>query len=50
MPGMLRLKGKPTKIAYKVLGVPANMKELKKTPREKRIEERLVFSETVRVR
>lgn len=50
MPGMLRIKGKPTKIAYKVLGVPANMKEVKKTERDKKIEQRLTFEETVRVR
>lgn len=47
---MLRLKGKPTRIAHKVLGVPANMKEVRKTEREKRIEQRLTFEETVRVR
>jgi hypothetical protein len=50
MPGMLRPKGKPKRIAYKVLGVPENMKEVRKTEREKRIEQRLIFEETVRVR
>lgn len=49
MPGMVRPKGKGKKIAFEVLGVPANMQE-HKTPREKKVDERLTFEETVRVR
>ena len=49
MPGMLRISGKTTKIAYKILGVPANMKE-KRTKEQKKINQRLLFEETVRVR
>lgn len=48
MPGMPRMKGKAKKIAYAILGVPANMeKDVKKN---KYIEHRLVFDETSRVR
>ncbi len=45
---MPRFKGKATKIAYAVLGKPANMeKDVKK---DKHIERMLVFDETSRVR
>jgi hypothetical protein len=48
MPGMPRIRGKATKIAYSVLGKPLNMeKDVKKN---KNVEERLVFEETSRVR
>lgn len=43
-----RPKGKAKKIAYKLLGVPQNMKKSRK-PR-KQVEERLVYEETSRVR
>lgn len=46
---MIRIKGKPTKIAYKILGVPANMKD-DKTKREREVDQRLTAEETVRVR
>ena len=46
---MLRIKGKPTQIAYKILGVPANMQS-KRTPEQKNINKRLIFEETSRVR
>ena len=49
MPSMPRLKGKPTKIAYSILGIPANML-FKKTGAQKKIDKRLVFEETFRVR
>jgi len=49
MPAIPRISGKATKIAYKILGVPANMK-FKRTPEQKRINQRLLFEETVRVR
>lgn len=49
MPAMLRISGKAMKIAYKILGVPANVK-FKRTPEQERINKRLLFEETVRVR
>ena len=48
MPAMPRLKGKATKIAYAILGIPDNMK--KDTKKDKYLEQRLVFDETSRVR
>jgi hypothetical protein len=48
MPGMPRIKGMGKKVAYKILGVPANMKKDKK--KQEKIDKRLVFEETVRVR
>jgi hypothetical protein len=48
MPGMPRLKGKPTKIAYALLGVPLNMQKDKK--KNKQVERKLQFDETSRVR
>ena len=50
MPVMPRIPGKPKKIAYKVLGVPDNIRNAKKTKEQKRINRRLVFEETYRVR
>jgi hypothetical protein len=49
MPGIPRISGRATKIAYKILGVPANMK-FKRTKEQKKINQRLLFEETVRVR
>ncbi len=49
MPAMLRVKGKPTKIAYKILGKPENLKD-KRSEKDRRIDKRLVFEETYRVR
>jgi hypothetical protein len=49
MPQMLRTKSKATKIAYKVLGKPLNL-QVKKSPKEKRVDRRLIFEETTRVR
>jgi hypothetical protein len=46
---MLRPKGKATKIAYKVLGKPANLKD-NKTPKERQIDRRLVWDETVDIK
>lgn len=50
MPVMPRIEGKPKKIAYKILGVPQNIKNAKKDAEQKRIDRRLVFEETYRVR
>lgn len=49
MPGMPRKKGKITKIAYAVLGKPANLLD-DKTKKDSRINRRLIFEETSRVR
>lgn len=49
MPIMKRLNNKATKIAYKVVGTPANIRH-KKTPEEKRIDYKLRYDETSRVR
>jgi hypothetical protein len=46
---MPRINNKATKIAYKILGVPANMRT-KPTEQEKQINKRLVQEETMRVR
>lgn len=47
---MIRPQGKPKKIAYAILGVPDNMKKEKNAQKKKRINKRLVFEETSRVR
>jgi len=49
MPAMPRIKGKPTKIAFKILGTPPNI-SYKRDKKEKKINQRLIFEETVRVR
>lgn len=49
MPTMPRMDSKETKIAYKILGVPPNI-SFKRDPKEKRINKRLVFEETIRSR
>lgn len=49
MPTMIRPSAKAVKIAYKIVGVPANI-AYKPTKEEKRINNRLVFEETVRAR
>jgi len=49
MPAAPRTRSKATKIAYKILGKPANLQE--KISREKAaIERRLTWEETMRVR
>jgi len=49
MPAIPRISGKAKKIAYAILGVPANI-QVKRTKQQKRVNERLMFEETVRVR
>lgn len=49
MPAMPRIKGKATKIAFRILGIPANML-FKRSPKEKKVNRRLIFEETTRVR
>jgi hypothetical protein len=49
MPAMPRVKGKAEKIAFEILGVPANMR-FKRDKYQSRINQRLVFEETSRAR
>jgi hypothetical protein len=49
MPTMIRIPGKAKKIAYKILGIPANIAS-KRDSIEKRINKRLIFEESIRVR
>lgn len=49
MPAMVRPEGKAKKIAYGILGIPANMQD-KKNPKKIREDKELIFQETVRVR
>jgi len=49
MPAMPRIKGKPEKIAFSILGVPANLKS-KKTERQKKIDEILRYQNTTLIR
>lgn len=49
MPCMVRPMGKAKKIAFKILGIPANMREYP-TKKDTRIERQLLFEETTRVR
>lgn len=46
---MIRMPGKAKKIAYKVLGVPANIAD-KRDAVDQKINKRLIFEETIRVR
>lgn len=46
---MIRVKGKATKIAYKILGKPENLKDTK-TYRNSKTDRRLTFEQTYRVR
>ncbi len=49
MPVMPRIKGKPMKIAFKILGTPPNI-AFKRDKKEKKVDRRLTFEETFRVR
>lgn len=49
MPTMRRPKIKATKIAYKVMGVPPNLR-FKRSKEQSTINKRLLFEETQRVR
>lgn len=49
MPAMPRVRGKATKIAYAILGVPENMKS-KKTKHQRYIDRRLKYDETMRIK
>ena len=49
MPSAPRIKGKAKKLAYKIMGVPPNMK-FSRNSAQRAINKRLVFEETQRVR
>lgn len=49
MPAMVRIPNKATKIAYKIMGVPANI-AFKRSAAERKINRRLFFEESQRVR
>ena len=46
---MLRIRGKATKIAYKILGKPDNLKD-NKNRKDRWIDKRLVFDETTDIK
>jgi len=50
MPIMPRVKGKAERIAYKILGIPANIRSKTKTVKNRKIKKRLNFEETRLVR
>jgi hypothetical protein len=50
MPAMLRIKGKAERIAYSILGVPANLRKKRTKKRNNKVRNRLDFEETIRVR
>ena len=50
MPVMPRVKGKAERIAYKILGVPANMRNKTKTARNSKMKKQLYLEETRLVR
>lgn len=50
MPAMVRPKGENAKIAYKILGVPANLDEKKPSKSQRYVNRRLVREETRRIR
>lgn len=47
---MPRFNEKYAKIAFDILGTPGPLRKVKKTKEQKKIDERLVFEETIRVR
>lgn len=49
MPIMIRPNKKATKIAFKILGVPANL-AYKRSPEERKIDKKLLFEATALVR
>ena len=51
MPIMPRPEHKATKIAYKILGIPDNIRSYaQESPKKKEVNRRLIFEETNRVR
>ena len=49
MPVMLRPKGKAKKIAFKILGKPANL-QFKPNKDQRKVNQRLLYEETFRAR
>lgn len=49
MPGMPRLNKETTKIAYAIKGIPENLR-MKRSKEQEKINKRLLFEETQRVR
>jgi len=49
MPAAPRSNKKATKIAFKILGIPANI-AFRRNKKQKAVNKRLVFEETIRVR
>jgi len=49
MPAMPRMTGKARKIAYAILGKPANM-TVKRTKAQEKLNRNLIYQETYRVR
>lgn len=50
MPSAPRQSGKAQKIFEKILGTPPNLREPKKTKNQKKVDRRLLFEETSKVR
>ncbi len=50
MPIMPRPNKKAEKVAFDILGTPANLQKDQKTPKQNKVNKELVFEETVRVR
>lgn len=50
MPLMPRMKSKGERVAYAILGVPANMVKVRKTKREREISNRLNYEDSRLVR
>ena len=50
MPAMPRPFGKAMKIAYAILGKPANLQKEKRKKTDSNVEKRLLFEETQKVR
>jgi len=50
MPVMLRTKGKAKRIAYKILGVPANVRSNTEIAKNSKLKKRLYLEETRLVR
>lgn len=50
MPGMPRPNKKAQKIAFDILGTPANLQKNNKSQEKRQVDKRLTFEETVRVR
>jgi hypothetical protein len=46
MPIMIRSNKKATKVAFNILGVPANLRKVRMSERERDINKRLNFEET----